>query len=100
MSAVVDRFLDQLCMLSMGSKGTTQAHMFLQDRAAYPMKNAKEAEWHGARVGAVIAVFIPPKPEDRVMLFEDNSGVYVHKDGFCTPMGDISKEVHAWQQVR
>jgi hypothetical protein len=64
-------------------------------------KDRKKAEYRDrTRGGERSRVFIPPKPEDRVIMFPDNSGVYVHKDGFCTPMGaDISHEVGAWQQV-
>jgi len=50
--------------------------------------------------GFDVRVFVPPKPEDRVLMFADKSGVYVFKNGFCTPMGeDISHEIHDWAEL-
>ena len=97
MSPEFERLLDRLAMLQMGNKGNTEAHLFLEDAAKNPLRNAEESEWRsrGAKV------FVPPKAEDRVIMFEDKSGVYVHSDGFCTPMGsDISGEVGDWTEVR
>ncbi len=92
----IEKLLDQVLMSDMGSKGSTLAHMFLQDRLARPITDIKHLK-HMTRQPS--KVFIPQKEEDRVIMFKDNSGIYVHNDGFCTPMGDdISKEVIKWVQ--
>ena len=86
-------------MSMFGSNGNKQAHSFLQDQAASPNAKPDRVKYHldnryyGARV------FIPPKEEDRVVMFDDNSGVYIHSDGLVTPMGDdISHEVDKWEE--
>ncbi len=96
MKAEAEKILERLAMLQFGNSGNTEAHLFLEDVAVSPLRNAKEVEWR--RRGRQ-RVFIPPKDEDRVVMCGDNSGVYVHSDGFCTPMGDISKEIKDWQEV-
>jgi hypothetical protein len=86
-----NQLLDQLAMLMMGSKGNKEANLFLEDCARLPLKDAKDVYWYNQRRDS--RLFIPPKKEDRIIMFSDGSGVYVHKDGFCTPMGeDIRQE--------
>lgn len=95
-----EKLLDQMAMHELGSKGTTLAHMFLQDRLGSPLRGMHQLSYYSR--GGACRVFIPPnKEEDRVVMFSDYSGVYVCKDGlFCTPMGpDISHEVVKWQEV-
>jgi hypothetical protein len=95
---------DRLAMMMLG-QGKTKAHRFIHDlgvdtvgeNAEQVCKYAKERAfvWAGPS-----RVFIPPTPEDRVLMFSDNSGAYIHADGFATPMGeDISHEIGAWQEV-
>lgn len=91
--------LDRLLMLQMGNNGNTKGHIFLEKMASWPMRNSKDADWRCRGDGN--RIFIPPKPEDRVVMFSDKSGVYVHSDGLCTYMDkDISNEVKDWQEVR
>ncbi len=86
-----NELLDRLAMFQFGANGKKRAHMFLQDRAENPLGSMKDI-WWACRYD--VRIFVPPKPDDRVLMFDDNSGVYVFKDGFCTPMGDdISHEV-------
>lgn len=88
-SQAADRLLDQLAMLMMGNQGHKEANLFMEDCARNPIRDVTFI-WNGRRGQRV---FIPPKQEDRVIMFLDGSGVYVHKDGFCTPMGqDIRQE--------
>lgn len=98
MSSAFDDLLDRMAMHELGSRGQTQAHLFLQDRLSHPLKDVKTLKYLGRR--EPIRVFIPSKEEDRVALFSDGSGVYVFSDGFCTPMGnDIRHEVDQWEEV-
>lgn len=91
--------MDRVVMMQFGAKGNTLAHQFLQGQGASPKGEAKQIEGYVSR-GKMARVFIPLKEEDRVLMFEDNSGVYVAKDGFCSPMdSDISHEVIQWQEV-
>lgn len=88
-SPAANHFLDRMAMLMMGGEGNKEANLFLEDCARSPITDVTMI-WHHRRGQKV---FIPPKQEDRVIMFSDGSGVYVHKDGFCTPMGqDIRKE--------
>jgi hypothetical protein len=101
MNAATARLLDQLAMLGMGNGGDTQAHLHLEDRARggyWPdTANLKPSGFYG-REG--VRVFIPPITEDRVVMFSDNSGVYIRADGFASIMGsDISHEVGEWEEV-
>lgn len=87
---------DRLLMSMFGSDGNTQAHSFISDQVSRP--NAKpDTLKYGIRRYQGARIFIPPKEEDRVIMFADKSGVYVHSDGLCTPMGDdISEEINQW----
>ncbi len=88
--------VDRLLMSMFAAKGDTQAHEFMQRQSARP--NIKPLDIKRQCYGRV---FIPPKEEDRVVMFDDNSGVYVHSDGFMTPMGsDISHEIHQWVEEK
>ena len=89
----VDQFLDQLLMLKFGNQGNKEANLFLEDCARYPITDVNMI-WHRRTDQRTDQrMFIPPKQEDRIIMFSDGSGVYVHSDGFCTPMGaDIRGE--------
>lgn len=95
----LEKLLDQMAMHHLGSQGSTIAHMFLQDQLASPLRDMKYLGYYWR--GGPCRVFIPPhKEEDRIVMFSDNSGVYVCKDKFCTPMGsNISHEIHQWEEV-
>lgn len=96
----MDELLDQLLMLSMGGNGHTQAHLFLQDCGIAKPLDGKTAVIKAKRKRGDVRCFIPPKDEDRVLMFADNSGVYVHSDGLVTIMGkDISNEIDQWIEV-
>ena len=92
--------LDRLLMSMTASKAArrgryTQADSFMADVARGPGGNAEEVVAYCAR--QVHSVYRPPKAADRVVLFADGSGAYVHADGLATPMGpDIRGEVSAW----
>jgi hypothetical protein len=32
----------------------------------------------------------------KFVIISNYSGVYVHYDGLCTPMGDVSEEIKEW----
>ena len=88
---------DRIAMSHFGSMGSTMSHLFLQDRLIKPIRNMNELRFFARRPARI---FLPPNNEDRVVMFVDNSGVYVHSDGFCTPMGsDISHEIHQWEEL-
>jgi hypothetical protein len=92
-----DDLLDTMLMSQLGAQGNTLAHMFLQDMRKPDMNNLQMSFWRRGQV----RIFIPPKDEDRVVMFEDNSGLYIHNSGLCTPMGaDISHEIHQWEETR
>lgn len=88
-SRTANQLMDQLAMLMMGNQGHKEANLFMEDCARFPITDVNMI-WNTRRGQRM---FIPPKQEDRVIMFLDGSGVYVHKDGFVTPMGeDIRKE--------
>ena len=92
--------LDRLLASMMGGRGNTQGHNFLQDYAASPIHAMDDLSYHLRRRSKGVRVFIPLKESDRVLMFADKSGVYVHEDMMVTFMGeDISHEVGAWQEV-
>lgn len=99
----LDELGERLLMSQFGAAGNKLAHMFLQDRAASPLRNLDDLKYVASRRGRGLGlprIFVPPKNEDRVIMFADNSGVYVHSDGFCTPMGDdIRHEIGAWKEL-
>lgn len=102
MSEAIDKFLDRIAMHAYGSQGYTRAHMFLQDRLARPLEKIDDLRYVANGYDYSVRIFeLPaPKEKDRVLMFEDNSGVYVFEDGFCTPMGsDISHEVVKWKEM-
>lgn len=85
-------------MLRMGNMGNTLAHIFLEKMATRSVEKSKDVIFYARRERC--RIFIPPKPEDLILMFKDNSGVYVHADGLCTLMGDISPEIHDWDEVK
>lgn len=95
--SALDSFLDRLCMASMGEKGTTQAHNFLHDRLSHPLMNSSDAFYRAPHRSRFFRV---PKEHEMMMMFEDGSGVYVWKDGFCTIAGkDIREEVTRYEEI-
>lgn len=97
-----DKILDRLAMLQLGNRGNSRSHIFLERLARSSMADVDQTcEYVVKRAKSfdhTCKVFIPPKPEDRVVMFTDNTGVYIFSDGFATPMGDISKEVSQWEE--
>jgi len=95
----INQLLDQLLMLQMGNRGNKMAHLFLEDTARYSGRTAESRLW-GIRWS--YRMFNTPKNDGSIIvMFEDKSGVYIHPDGFATPMGDdISHEVHQWQEKK
>lgn len=92
---VLEKFQDQLLMADMGSKGHTRGHHFLQDCHYRHPESVDGAKMMARSRDRGVRFFVPPKKEDRVALFTDGSGVYIHKDGLCTIMGsDIREEVN------
>ncbi len=96
-----ENFLDKLLMLKMSRDGNTNAHKFLQQSALNKPQNIQAALDCASSYFVKTRFFIPPKEQDRVIMFGDKSGVYVHSDGLCTIMGkDISHEVNAWTETK
>lgn len=89
--------LDRILMLQMGHGGNTSAHVFLERSSLYPKVNAEEMMY---RLPRGTRKFIAPKENERIVMFGDNSGIYVHADGFCTIMGsDISTEISNYKEI-
>lgn len=92
-----NRAHDALLMALSGSRGRSQASDFLMDaaRAGKVMPERVDAWIRGP-----YSLYVPDHQDERVVLFPDGSGAYVHRDGFVTPMGDdIRQEVGAWRLV-
>jgi hypothetical protein len=86
---------DRMIMLEMSNRGNKLANLFLEKEAKYPSRNAEEVTWNrpsGSRL------FNSPKAGEFILMFEDSSGVYIAKDGFCTPMGNIQDEVSRYNE--
>lgn len=100
LSPAVAGLMDQLLMLQMGNRGNKQAHLFLEDAARGWNGGTAQSRLYGIR--GPHRKFTPPKKDGSiVVMFGDKSGVYIHPDGFVTPMGDdISHEVHAWEEIK
>lgn len=100
MSEAFNELLDQLAMLHMGNQGDTMGHVFLEKIIHYKLKDPDTVVRMAAGYHLQHA-YLPPHETDRILMFEDNSGVYVHEDGFCTILGkDISDEVHRYELIR
>lgn len=95
--------LDQIAQLMLGHQGNTQAHLFLERVARIPLQSAANARY---RAHGNVSIFIPPKQEERVLRFEDESYLLVQSDGFCLPWtpapGEIEKGLAdgTWTQER
>ena len=100
MANPLDTFADQLLMLDMARHGSSTAHRFLENLGKSPAADAAAAKERARCFRGGTRFFTPPKEEDTVVMFADNSGVYLHKDGLCTIMGsDISHEIHQWAET-
>lgn len=101
MNQRMEQLADQLLMLRMGSYGHSRAHMLLQDLGAIGRHDREMSIIAARRKDRAVRIFVPPEQEDRVLMFSDNSGVYVYSDGLCTIMGvDIAHEIVQWQEIR
>ena len=97
--SALNAFLDQLCMHNMG-KGSTQAHNFLQDRLGNPLRNSSDAFFFADRRHGNPKFFRVPKEHEMMIMWDDGSGVYVMKDGFCTIAGtNIRAEVESYEEI-
>jgi len=98
-SAATDALFDKLMMLRMGNAGSKAAHLFMED-AARSSGGTAERRLYGIR-GAFRKFETPNKDGSIIVMFHDKSGVYIHSDGFVTPMGDdISKEVSRYNEMK
>jgi hypothetical protein len=92
LSPALAGLFDQLAMLQMGGRGSTHAHMFIEEAGRYKAKDARSA-LYSAR-GSYRKFQGPNNDGSIIVMFSDKSGAYVHPDGFVTPMGDnIAHEV-------
>lgn len=97
---------DRLLMLLMGGQGKTSAHQFVRESGVRPLYYFYNYGLPGIqektrqRIGKQCRAFIPPKDKDRVLMFEDKSGAYVHEDGLVTFLdSDISDEISNYQEI-
>ncbi|HEU5059147.1 MAG TPA: hypothetical protein VFU21_21590 [Kofleriaceae bacterium] len=97
----IDALLDQILMLQLGNAGNSLANMFIEDAARYGggERTAESRTWH---IRGAHRKFRGPKNDGSIIvMFSDNSGAYIHPDGFVTPMGkDISHEVSQWEEIK
>ncbi len=92
-----DRMAAELAMTLLGGMGKSRAHSFIMDVARLGGVKPDAVDLHAR---GVVSVYVPPRETDRVVLFEDGSGAYVHADGLVTPMGDdIRHEVVQWRHL-
>ena len=96
----IDALLDQILMLRLGNAGNSFANMFIEDAARYNSgsETAQSRTW---QIRGAHRKFRGPKNDGSIIvMFSDNSGAYIHPDGFVTPMGkDISHEVSQWEEI-
>lgn len=112
--------LDRFALLQFAASGTTKTHQFIHECAARPLISMNSANRH--ILGDKARFFIPPINEnhcsssnyfidddiippnnenDRIIMFSDNSGVYIDaKDFFPVHLSnDISKEISQWTEI-
>ena len=91
----LDTLLNHFATQEMAKGGNTTAHKFMKEMVG-PSDTFRRIKDYSRIYKS--KVFVPPKPEDRVLMFPDQSGAYLHSDGLVTFMGkDIFDETFDWE---
>lgn len=90
---------DRLALLQFAASGTTKTHQFIHECAARPLTSMNSANRHIFDDKA--RFFIPFDENDRIIMFSDNSGVYIDAIDFFPVhlSNDISKEISQWTEI-
>lgn len=116
--------IDRFALLQFAAKGKTKAHQFIHECAARPLISMNSANKH--ILGDKARFFIPPINEndtecfgdndcdndsnfvtrpnnenDRIIMFSDNSGIYIDAEEFFPVhlSNDISQEISQWTEI-
>lgn len=92
--------LDRFALLQFAASGTTKTHQFIHECAARPLISMNSARRHIFDDKA--RFFIPLDDiDDRIIMFSDNSGVYIDAIDFFPVhlSNDISKEISQWTEI-